>query len=182
MLRRLLIAGIIALFAIGFSNIVVFAIVAQGLHKPPAYLGVLMAAMGAGALAAGLLAAPAMRAATERAVITAGLAAGATACLLLTTHTTAVVMTAMALLGLCIVWFNTGATTLIQHRTPLPLIGRADAAISLGITLPQTLSIALGAALITILSYRTLLLVMAVLIGTSALYLSLGREHATRTG
>jgi MFS family permease len=101
---------------------------------------------------------------------------------MLTTHTIAVVMAAMALLGLCIVCFNTGATTLIQHRTPLPLVGRVDAAISLGITILQTLSIALGAALITILSYRTLLLIMTVLISASAVYLGLGLGRSTCTG
>ena len=59
-------------------------------------------------------------------------------------------------------------TALLAVIIPAGLLGEADAAISIGITVPQTLSIALGAALITILSYRTLLLIMALSIGTSA--------------
>ena len=45
------------------------------------------------------------------------------------------------------------------------------AAIELLITTPQTISIALGAALITITGYRTLLLAMAVVIALAAAYL-----------
>jgi len=70
-------------------------------------------------------------------------------------------------------------TALLAVIIPAGLLGEADAAISIGITVPQTLSIALGAALITILSYRTLLLIMALSIGTSAAYLGARREPAT---
>jgi len=80
-------------------------------------------------------------------------------------------MAAMGLLGLSIVWVNVGAITLIQRRTPARLLGRVDAALTIAITVPQTISIALGAALVALVDYRFLLAAMAVVIVISAAYL-----------
>jgi len=82
-----------------------------------------------------------------------------------------VVLAGMALLGLSIVWVNVGAITLIQRRTPAPLLGRVDAALMTAITIPQVVSIALGAVLIAIVDYRILLVAMAVVTVAAALYL-----------
>jgi hypothetical protein len=83
----------------------------------------------------------------------------------------------MAAIGLCIVWINVGAVTLIQRRTPGPLIGRVDAALEFAIVVPQAVSIAAGAALIAAVSYRILLIAMAAVIGLAAGYLAMGRER-----
>jgi hypothetical protein len=77
----------------------------------------------------------------------------------------------MALLGLCIVWVNVGALTLIQRRTPADLLGRVDAALTIAVTVPQTASIALGAALVAVVDYRLLLAVMAAVLVISVVYL-----------
>jgi uncharacterized membrane protein YfcA len=58
------------------------------------------------------------------------------------------------------------------------LLGRVDAALEFAITVPQAISIAVGAALITAVSYRILLLAMAAVIALSAVYLARGREQA----
>src|SRR5271170_191717 len=84
-LRRVMIAGLIAVTAFGLFETVPFAVVAQGLHRSPAFLGVLTSLQGAGALAGGALATPVMRRAGERVLIAAGLAACAAAALLLIT-------------------------------------------------------------------------------------------------
>jgi hypothetical protein len=85
---------------------------------------------------------------------------------------------ASAGLGLCIVWINVGAITLIQRRTPAALLGRVDAALEFAVVVPQAASIALGAALIAVVSYRILLLAMAAVIAFSAGYLAARRERA----
>jgi uncharacterized membrane protein YfcA len=100
------------------------------------------------------------------------------ACLLLIPSQLTVVMAAMGLLGLAIVWVNVGAITLTQRRTPAPLLGRVNAALMIAITVPQTLSIALGAALVAVVSYRFLLIAMAVVIAISAIYLTRGAKPA----
>jgi hypothetical protein len=47
-----------------------------------------------------------------------------------------------------------------------------DAALTIAITVPQTVSIALGAALVAVVDYRVLLAVMAVVIVISAIHLA----------
>lgn len=116
-LRRLLITGVIALLVFGFFETVPFTVVGQGLHRAPAFLGVLEAVMGVGALLAGAFAASVMRRTGERALVALALLAAAVSCLLLIPSWLPMVMAAMGLLGLCIVWVNVGALTLIQRRT-----------------------------------------------------------------
>jgi MFS family permease len=176
-LRRMMIAGLIAVTAFGLFETVSFAVVAQGLHRSPPFLGVLTTLQGAGALAGGALAAPVMRRAGERALVAGGLAACAGGALLLITAWLPLVLAASAALGLCIVWINVGAITLIQRRTPADLLGRVDAALEFAIIVPQAASIAAGAALIAVVNYRILLLAMAGVIAFSAGYLASGREQ-----
>jgi MFS family permease len=171
-LRQPMIACLIAVSAFGLFETVPFAVVTQGLHRSADFLGVLVSLQGAGALAGGALAAPVMRRTSERALIAGGLAACAAGSLLLTTGSVPVTGAAAVVLGLCIVWINVGAITLIQHRTPPALLGRVDAALEFAIVVPQAASIALGAALIAVVDYRILLLAMAAVIGTAAGYLA----------
>ena len=179
-LRRPLIACVIAVSAFGFFETVPFAVVGQGLHRSPEFLGVLNSLQGAGALIGGALAAPVMRRTSERALMAGGLAACAAAALLLITGSLPLVLLAMAGVGLCVVWINVGAVTLIQRRTPGPLLGRVDAALEFAVVVPQAASIALGAALIAAVNYRILLVAMAAVIGFSAAYLAGRREPDDR--
>src|SRR5215831_12150827 len=78
-----------------------------------------------------------------------------------------------------IVWVNVGAITLMQRRTPAALLGRVDAALTVAITVPQTVSIALGAALVAVVDYRFLLAAMAVVIVVAAVYLTGGPGSGT---
>jgi MFS family permease len=170
-LRRLLISGVVALTVFGFFETVVFSVVGQGLRRAPTFLGVLEAVMGVGALAAGAFAAPIMRRTGERALVAVALVIAAVSCLLLIPSWLAVVLVAMGLLGASLVWINVGALTLIQRRTPTALLGRVDAAFSTAMTVPQTISIALGAALVAVVDYRFLLVAMAVVTVISAVCL-----------
>lgn len=167
-LRRLLIAGIGALLVFGFFQVVPFAVVGEGLHRPPAFLGVLEAILGVGAVAGGAVAAPVMRRTGERGLVIGGLVACGLACLLLMVSWLPVVLVAMALVGTCIVWVNVAVYTLIQRGTPHELIGRVDAALSTAMMVPQAVSIAMGAVLIAVLNYRLLLVIMAVVFVMSA--------------
>ncbi len=76
---------------------------------------------------------------------------------LLITASLPLVLAANAAIGLCVVWINVGAITLIQRRTPGALLGRVDAAL---------------------VNYRILLLAMAIVIAASAVYLVSGRDPA----
>jgi MFS family permease len=176
-LRRPMVACLIAVSVFGFFETVPFAVIAQGLHRRPEFLGVLVSLQGVGALAGAALAAPVMRRTSERALIAGGLAMCAVASLLLITASLPLILVAGAALGVCLVWINVGAVTLIQRRTPGALLGRVDAALEFAITAPQAASIALGAALIAVVNYRILLLAMTAVIAFSAGYLASRRDQ-----
>jgi MFS family permease len=181
-LRQPMVACLIAVSVFGFFETVPFAVVAQGLHRRPEFLGVLVSLQGVGALAGGALAAPVMRRTSERTLIAGGLLTCAVGSLLLATASLPLVLVAGAALGVCLVWINVGAITLIQRRTPGALLGRVDAALQFAVTAPQAASIALGAALIALVNYRVLLLIMAAVIAFSAGYLASRRERSEPDG
>jgi uncharacterized membrane protein YfcA len=64
-----------------------------------------------------------------------------------------------------------GYATAIQVRTPLRLQGRVLSASDTLVSTPQTISIALGAALIGVLDYRLLVVIMAVVTAACGAYL-----------
>ncbi len=171
-LRRVVAAVVIGASVFGFFETVQFAVVGAGLHRSPAFLGVLTAAQGGGAVLGGLLAAPAMARTSERLLVGGGLLACALSCLAAMTGRLALVLAGGALLGVCIVWINVGAITLVQRQTPARLLGRVDAAANVLVTVPQAVSIAVGAAAIAVLDYRILLAVMAAVMLVAAGFLA----------
>ena len=83
------------------------------------------------------------------------------------------VLIGAALFGFALPPIIVGAYTLLQLRTPGELQGRAYSAFDLVGSLPQTISIALGASLITVLGYRGELTIIAIVVAVSAIYLLL---------
>jgi hypothetical protein len=65
-------------------------------------------------------------------------------------------------------------TTLVQRSTPSELQGRAYAAADALITTPQTISIAVGAALVGVVGYQVLLVAMAACNALAGAYLAQG--------
>ena len=176
-LRQLTITAAVVVTAYGLSETVIFAVVSQGLHRPTTFLGILVAAQGAGAIAAGLAAAPLMRRLTEGLLAGLGMIIAAVGFLLLIPSQLPAVLAGSALLGGSLSWVIVGIMTLFQRRTPPELMGRTDAAFTIAYTVPQTMAIALGAGLIALLNYRILLLVMAGLMALAAGYLGTRREQ-----
>jgi hypothetical protein len=66
-----------------------------------------------------------------------------------------------------------GAYTLLQLRTPNELQGRAFSAFDLMASLPQTMSIGVGAVLVTVIGYQGELTIIAVVVSIAALILLL---------
>jgi MFS family permease len=170
-LRQLVIAGACMLTVFGFSETIVFAIVGQGLHRPPAFVGILIAVQGAGAVLGGPTAAPLIRRIGESWLVGVAMLVAAAGSALCISPLLPVVIVGVVLLGIAIPWLVIAFMTLLQRRTPAELQGRAYAAADALVTTPQTISIALGAALIGVAGYRTLLVVMAVVTVGAAGYL-----------
>jgi MFS family permease len=176
-LRQLTIATAVVVIAYGMSETLLFAVVSQGLHRPTSFLGILVSAQGVGAVAAGAVAAPLMRRLSEGLLAGLGMISAALGFLLLTAPQLAILFTGCALMGVSLSWIIIGIMTLLQRRTPPELMGRADAAFTVAYAVPQTIAIALGAGLITVLGYRILLLATAALMTLAAGYLFTRREQ-----
>jgi MFS family permease len=170
-LRQMVIAGAIMLAVFGFSETIVFAVAGQGLHRPPAFVGVLVAIQGAGAIIGGPTAAPLIRRIGESWLMGVAMMVAAAGALLCIPPLLPTVVAGVVLLGMAIPWLVVAFMTLLQRRTPAELQGRAYAAADAIVTTPQAISIAVGAALIGVAGYRTLLAVMAAVTVGAAGYL-----------
>src|SRR5205085_4741683 len=91
-LRRVLLVLVAAWAVTGFSESTVFQVVALGLGRPPAFLGVVSVVQGAGAIVGGLTATGLCRRMGEPALVGLGLAAAALGSLLLAGHGPLVVL------------------------------------------------------------------------------------------
>lgn len=170
-LREIVLTVAVALLVVGFTETLIFAVVDEGLHRAPAFLGILGAAQGVGAVLGGLTAARTLRRIGDAHLVGVGIALFAAGGLGLATPYLALVLLGNAIAGTGVSWVIVGFMTAIQLRSPAHLQGRVYSAANALVGTPQTFSIALGAALSTLVDYRILLLVMAAVLAGSAAYL-----------
>lgn len=86
-----------------------------------------------------------------------------------------VVLAAMACFGFFIAWFFVGGTTARQKHTANELMGRVYGAMSMAFQAAQAVGNAVGAALVLLLSYRSIANLCAAILALTALYLSTRR-------
>ncbi len=170
-LRQIVFGTAIALLVIGFMETVIFAVVDQGLGRPPSFLGVLASMQGVGSIAGGLTAARVLDRIGDTRLVGAGLAIFALGDGLLAISHLAAVLVGMALAGVGVSWAVVAFGTAIQRRSPAHLQGRVFSAADSILIVPQTGSIAIGAALVTVLDYRILIAVMTTVTILCGVYL-----------
>jgi len=170
-LRQMIIAGGITLLVVGFSESICFAVVSQGLHRAPTFLGVILSVQGVGAIIGGPTAAPLARRIGEGPLMGFGLVLVAGGAGLFAIPSLPGVMAGAIMFGAGLPWIVVGAYTMLQIRTPLELQGRVSAAADTILSTPQILSIALGAWLVGIVNYQLLLAVMGGTVLLAAVYL-----------
>ncbi len=170
-LRQVIVAGAATTTVFGFAETINYAIASNGLHRPAAFVGVLAAVQGAGAVIGGLSAAALVRRMGEGRLIGIAMLLAASGAALEIAPLLAPVIAGCVFFGAAIAWVVVGLITLAQRLTPPDLQGRVYAAVETLVTTPQTLSIALGAGLITVTGYQPLLVAMAVVIAMAAGYL-----------
>jgi MFS family permease len=160
-----------AFSVIGLNETIVFAVIGQGLHRPPSFFGILMGVQGAGAIAGGIAVAWLMRRIGAARVIGLALGASALAAAAFTTHSLALCLAAAVADGIGLVWLVVGFGTAVQVHTPPRLQGRVNAAWTMLVLTPQTISIAAGAVLISFVDYKLLLLAVTAVTGACSLLL-----------
>jgi MFS family permease len=176
-LRQLSVGVGAALLAIGFDETLIFAVNSQSLHRPPSFIGVLMSFQGAGALVGGLTAAPFLKRVGDVRLAGIGIFVFGAADGFLLVPRVGAIAGAAAGAGVGLVWAVVAIATAYQRRSPSHLQGRVSAAANMLFSVPQTISIALGAALITVIDYRVEIVIMTAAILLAATYLLTRRRE-----
>jgi MFS family permease len=170
-LRQIVLATGVCLLVVGFSETLIFAVLDQGLHRPASFFGVLSSLQGVGAIAGGVTAARVMRRIGDVKLVGLGMGLFAVGELSFVSHSLPLVLAGIACAGAGIAWLIVGYITAIQMRTPLRLQGRVLSASDTLVNTPQTISIALGALLTTLIDYRILVVLMAVVTAMAGVFL-----------
>ncbi|WP_369069559.1 MFS transporter [Kineococcus terrestris] len=176
-LRRVVRCTLVLSASVGLVEATVYALVEDGLHRPPEFVGVLVSVQGAGAVAggvgAGLLAA---RVGEERlvaagaALVAAGTGAAAVGPL-------PVVLAGFLLVGAGLTVLAVAAATSLQRRTPNAVMGRVAAGYETVVSVPGTASIAVGALLVGVLPFQVVLLVSAAGCALAAALVAVGADR-----
>ncbi|SHN32897.1 MFS transporter [Cryptosporangium aurantiacum] len=159
-LLHVTVALALALLVVGIAESVVFAIV-EWLRRPPEFVGVVVAVQGVGAVLGGFAATRLIRTAGEVRTVIVGLATFSVGAVVMIAIWLPVVVIGIMLAGFGLPLVLVGFITSLQRSTSGALIGRVTTAAYLVIGIPQTISVALGALLVSMLDYRLLLGVMA---------------------
>ena len=170
-LRELTIGLGAALLVIGFSETLIFAVNSESLHRSPSFIGALSAFQGIGAIAGGLTAAPLLKRIGDLRLTGLGLLTFAVGDSVLLVPRLAAIAGAVVIAGAGIAWAVVALATAYQRRSPSELQGRVAAASNMLFSVPQTISIALGAVLVTLIDYHVEIAIMSVCTLLAAAYL-----------
>jgi MFS family permease len=157
-LRLVVLSAAVAFSAAAMVDVAIFALVDQGLHRPATFIGLLVAAQGAGSVVAGLAIGAVLRRIGEIAAASVGFALCGAGLGLVGTAALPAVVVGAALAGLGLPTVLVANMTLLQRRTSNELQGRVIAASEAMIDIPFAVSIGLGALVISVVGYRTIYL------------------------
>jgi MFS family permease len=162
LLRRLAVTTVLFSVAIGMVEPTVYALVGDGLHRPPAFVGVLVSVQGGGAILGGILVSAAIRRVGEPSLIVVGLTVIAAGAGLSAVPALPAALVGFGLVGIGIPVLGVAIATLLQRCTPNAVMGRVAAGYDMIGTVPTTASIALGAVLVGVWPYQVILGITAV--------------------
>ena len=170
--RRLTVATLFVTLAAGVMEVMIFALIDEGLHRPPEFLGVLSTAQGVGAVVGGVVVGTAIRRIGELPTIAWALIAAGVGVGLLAFAELWIVLVSWVFVGVAVSFYNVAFVTLVQRRTDVAMQGRVMAAIDAAFTVPFALSLAFGALIVGVVDFRTVYLVEGVAFIAIALYLA----------
>jgi len=153
-IRRMVLASVVAFAGAGMIDVAMFSLVSQGLHRSPAMIGLLSSLEGVGGVVAGLSAGLLFRRIGEYSVACAGFVLIGIGLGVSGTATLPAVVGGAVLLGAGVPLVLVAELTVVQRRTSAELQGRAIAASDAFINTPFTVSIAIGAAIIGTVGFR----------------------------
>ena len=171
-LRNVLIGLGASILVIGFFEASIYALL-DAFDKAPTFAGVFVTLQGVGAIAGGLTASLVVRRLGEVGGAVVGLATMAlSTAIVASAPNMSVVLGGAVLLGIAIPWTFVAFTTLMQRRSPSHLIGRVSATVDVLLSTPQAISLAVGSLLVSLLDYRTIFWIIAVVMTLGALQIA----------
>jgi MFS family permease len=171
-LRRIVLTVAAALLVVGFAETAIFAVLQQGIHRPPAFLGVLSAAQGVGAIAGAVAAAAVIHRIGDARTVALGILLFGAGDAFLLVPAVGPVLVGIGIAGAGLSLAVVGFGTAIQLRTPRELQGRVYSAADTVVGTPQTASIAMGAAIVAVVDYRVAIAAMAAMCALCGTYLA----------
>ncbi|HTG46420.1 MAG TPA: MFS transporter, partial [Actinomycetota bacterium] len=174
-LRRLTIGTALVTLSVGMSEVFIFAAIDQGLHRAPAFLGVLSSIEGVGSVAAGLIVGLTMRRIGEMRTAAIAAAAAGIGLGLFATAMLGVIFVASVAIGVAITFFNVAYVTLMQRRTSLEMQGRVMSAVEAVVTFPYLVSFLIGAAIVSVVDFRVIYLAEGVCLLAIGAYFAIQR-------
>lgn len=182
LLGRLLLGYCAANLVLGFVESAIFSVL-DFFGMPAAFLGVVLTVQGVGAVIGGLLSAGFCKRFGEVAVVVGSLALLAAALgVVAGVPIFAVAMGAVVAAGFALPPLMVAFNTLVQTRTPQEVFGRVSTAVGLANGVPYAISVALGALLVTLLSYQAIFAITAGVTLAAAGYLAFALAGDGRRG
>jgi MFS family permease len=87
-------------------------------------------------------------------------------------HSIVVVCLSAAVFGMALPMLMVAFMTLVQRRSPQAIMGRVSTAVEVVMSVPQAVSLALGSALVVVLTYRQIFAIMSVVTMLAAVHIA----------
>jgi MFS family permease len=180
-LKHVLVGFALAILVIGFIESAIYAVL-DAFDKPVTYVSVIVSVQGVGAVAGGFASSAVIKRIGEVAASAVGLMGIVVGILVwAVTHHFTVICLAAAIFGASIPVVVVALMTLVQRRTPQAIMGRVSAAVEVVMAVPQALSLAIGALLVVVLSYRQIFVIMAAVTTLAAAYIVVALRDQIRS-
>ncbi|HET7431193.1 MAG TPA: MFS transporter [Nocardioides sp.] len=171
-LEHVLIGFAMCILVLGFTESAIYALL-DAFDRPATFVSVIVSVQGVGAVAGGLTSSAVVKRIGEVAACVAGLLVMVVGVVLMgVTHSIVVVCLSAAVFGASLPLITVAFMTLVQRRTPQPIMGRVSTAVEVVMATPQAVSLALGSLLVVLLSYRTIFVLMAGVTALAAAYIA----------
>ncbi len=170
-LANMLVGFGLTMLVLGFCEASIYALM-DAFDKPATFAGVFVTVQGVGAIAGGLSAGWLIRRTGEVAASALGLVILALTMLGIAVAGDLTFMLVCAgVMGVSLPLLTIGYLTLIQKRTPQAMMGRVSTAAEVVMTVPGAVSLALGAALVSLLDYSTIFAIVGIVTAAGAAHI-----------